>query len=532
MEIVDRAADVRDLTEEEKREIAVEQMISTIFEERIAELEFNQEDSDWVRLSGDRNYELSKGHLDKIVARSRLYFLINPLINRAVTLQADYVFAQGVNIQATNKEVNRVIQYFIDDKQNKRELTGHQARLMKEQTLMLDGNIFLVLFTDTQGTGRVQVRSILIDEITQIIANPDDQNEIWYYKREWTSEQLDGASTINVAYYPDIDYIPTFRISNIDNKPIIWDAPIYHIKAGGLSKSKFGVPETYAALDWAQAHRRFLEDWATIVRSYARFAFRLIVSGGKNAVAAAKTRLNSTVTSTNSIERNPAPVAGSTFIAPKDGSSLEPIKTAGATTSAQDGRELRMMVAAALGIPDTFFGDVDVGNLATARTLDRPTELKYRSRQTMWQDVFNVILAHVIKWSIIAPKGPLKNKINSDVDMYGSFSVGNDELTGEQFDTHVEITFPPILEHSIIDRINAVANAVTLNGKSFSVDSPELAKLTLRLMLQALGTTDIDEVLKKIFEDIDKQPVNTTKNDPGSDTMPGSNEPEQRDDER
>ena len=123
----------------------------------------------------------------------------------------------------------------------------------------------------------------------------------------------------------------------------------------------------------------------------------------------------------------------------------------------------------------------------------------------MWEGVYEIILNHVIKWAIIAPKGPLAKKVKPVIDFYGNMNLSApDEMTGEKFDTHIEIAFPPILEHSIADRITAVANAVTLNGKSFAVDSPELAKLTIRLMLQALGISNVDELTKTIFNDMDK----------------------------
>lgn len=524
MEVYDLPTDVTVLTEEDKHSIALEQAIS-IMQERIAELEFATEDKEWQRLWPDsKTFELSKGTLDKIVARSRLYYLVNPLIHRAVSLQSDYVFAQGLNIQATDADVNQVVQYFLDDKQNNKEISGHQARLLKEQTLMLDGNVFLVLFTDTMSTGRVQVRSILVDEITDIICNPDDQNEVWYYKREWQSVGIDGIIKHNVTLHPDIDYIPDNKPFNIksaagENITVLWGAPIYHIKVGALAKSKFGVPEVYAALDWAQAHRKFLEDWVTIVRSYAQFAFKVTTKGGRNAVTAARQRLGTTVSTANSVDKNPKAVTGSAFITTKDGADIEPIKTAGATTSAQDGREIRMMVAAALGIPDTFFGDVDVGNLATARTLDRPTELKYRSRQTMWQEVYKNILSYVIKWAVLAPKGPLKDKIKLQKNIYGVYTLNIDELTGENVDTHIEINFPPILEHSIQDRITAITDAITLNGKSFAVDSIELQKLTIRLMLQALGLSDVDELVNKIFKEMDTNNADSVSNN--NDTTDG-----------
>lgn len=482
-----------------------------LLSERIAELEFAQEDMGWTRLGGESTYEFSFDFLKRIVARSRLFYLNHPLIHRAVSLQADYVFAQGVNIQATDDEVNKVIQDFLDDEKNEKEITGHKARLLKEQTLMLDGNVFLVLFTDVSDSGKVQIRSILVDEIVDIITNPDDFNDVWYYKRQWTARDPETFETKQrIAYYPDIDYDPGIRgrRTSLKDGPIHWDAPIYHVNVGALAKSRYGVPEVYSALDWAQAFRNFLEDWATIVRSYARFAWKLVTPGGKNAVSAAKTRLGTTVGRSLSIEEtNPPALAGSTFVTTKDGVNVEPIKTSGATTNARDGREIRMMVAAALGIPDTFFGDVDVGNLATARTLDRPTELKFRSRQQLWTDVHHKILGHVVKWAAVAKNGPLRSQ--------AKFKLVNGRLVIEHtLDTHVEVVFPPILEHSILDRISAVANAVTLNGKTFAIDSPELAKTTMRLMFQALGLKDVDEITDRIFADIKDDTINGPEPEP------------------
>jgi hypothetical protein len=376
--------------------------------------------------------------------------------------------------------------------------------------LLLDGNIFFVLFTDKAVTGKVQVRSILVDEIVNIITNPDDQNEVWYYERRWfavDSEKL-GSPKEKRAFYPDIHYVPKIQPPTLNGVEIVWDAPILHVKTGGLSKGKFGVPETYSALDWASAHQRMLEDWATIIRAYARFAFRLTTPGGKNSVVAAKEKLGTTIAAgepSSLAERNPSPVAGSIFAARKDGVDLEPIKTAGATTSATDSRQLRLMVAAAMGLPDPMLsGEVDVGNLATAKTLDRPTELKFRSRQQLWTEVYKTIIDHIIKWAIIAPKGLLSKKINLKLNDRGDlvYLPSIDPKTGKPIDLHIEVVFPPILEHTVIERIEAVKQAVTLDGKPLVVDSPELQKLTMRLVFQALGLNDVDELVDLVFEAI------------------------------
>lgn len=508
----------------------LEQLESTVelFQERIAELEFAQEDLGWTRLGGDSSYEFSRQSLLSIIARSRLFFIQNPLLNRAILLQADYVWAQGVNIQGTNDLVNEVIQEFIDDIQNKREFTSHQSRLLKEQTLLIDGNVFFVLFTDKNDTGSVQIRSIIADEITEIVTNPDDANEIWFYKREWTSQgEQDKQFSYkqNTAYYPDIDYMPlNGKLPRTKNKfPVLWDAPILHVKTGMLAKSKFGVPETYSALDWAKAHSVMLQNWATIVAMFARYALKVTTPGNRQSILAAKNKLQTTVASGGNLgETNPATISGGVFIRNKDGVDIEPLKTSGATTSAEDSRQLRLMVASAMGLPDPMLsGEVDVGNLATAKTLDRPTELKFRSRQQLWTDVTLKILNWVVRWSIEAPSGLLSSKVRQTFDSRGKkiYKASNDPKTGKPMDLHVEVVFPPILERTIQERIDAVTSAVTLNGKTFAIDSPDLKKMTIRLMFQALGLNDVDELVQTIFDNISDAALKDNPNAPPAGTV-------------
>lgn len=478
-----------------------------LLEERIGELEGDlallPEEAGWSKLGADGQQDFSRAFLGRLIARSRLFFLHNPLVNRGISLQSIYVFGQGMNMQAAHPTVNAVVQAFLDDVSNKAELTAHQTRTETEQTLQTDGNLFFALFTNPL-TGRVQVRTIDIDEIADIITDPEDRRTVWYYKRSWTQSSIDLAtgaprSEARTAFYPDWRYRPTQRPATIGGQAVEWATPVYHVKVGGLKGMKFGVPETYAALDWAQAYKKFLEDWATITRALARFAFKATTPGGQRGVAAMRARLGTTV-STTSGETNPPPTTGATFVsAAGSGADLTPIRTAGATTSAEDGRQLRLMVAAALGLPDTFFGDADQGTLATAKSLDRPTELKFRDRQTLWADVYQDLLQYVIDQAVTAPRGPLQGTVTTDDEGRRVVTLANDPETGEPMDRTITITFPPILEHSVSETIGAVVSGFTLDGKKLLLDSAEMAELVLRQVLGALGVEDADEVLERLL---------------------------------
>lgn len=451
--------------------------------ERLAELELSLEDLNWTRLTQELNRDLSRDGLKRILALSRFHFLKNPLINRAVLVQAYYIWAQGIEIEAVDEKVDEVVQAFLNNRQNRVELTSHQARTMKEMDLQVLGNLFFVFFPNKL-MGTVVLRSIPVEEISDIVTSPDDSKEPWYYKRMWTDHVLQPDSgqyidTPRTAYYPDCDYLPKKQPKTIGGNPVMWGTPVKHVRVGGLSDMKWGIPETYCALDWAKAHTEFMSDWATMIRSYALFAWNLVTKGGKQGVAAAKSRLNTTLATTGIItqDRNPPPVAGATFISGSADQKLEPIKTSGATTSADEGRQMKLMVSAGTGIPEHMFGDINSGNLATAKALDRPTELKFRDRQTLWSDVIDDILQYVISWQVAA------RNLSEDVDRT------------------IKRTFPPILEHDVLSTVQAIVAAATLSGdqKANTLTDEE----TTRQLASALNIPDVDDLIDRLHFDKD-----------------------------
>jgi hypothetical protein len=469
-----------------------------LLESRLAELEGQLAEQSWERLSGQYEREFSRAGLREINKWARLMFLKNPLIRRGVRVQMLYVFGQGMQVRARDEAVNDVVQTFLDDAKNQAELTSQQAMQEKEVDLALFGNLYFVFFVN-RATGKVRVRTINEDEIEEIICNPEDSKETWFYKRVWTEEALDWASgrtemTQRTAYYPDWLYRPTRKPALIGGQKVMWDAPVYHVKTGGLSDMRFGVSEVYAAIDWAKAYKSFLEDWATLTRAYSRFAHKMTVPGGKAGVAAAKSKMATTIT-TGGVETNPPPTVGSMFIA-QPGVELSPMRIGGANVSAEDGRRLMLMVSAAFGVPESFFGDVSVGTLATAKSLDRPTELQMLSRQMLWADIYRKILDFVIMWAVQAPGGKLDGAVVAEDDGTPQVTV-IDPATGEELDATVDVVFPSILEHDVDALIKATISAATLDGKTLAgtVDGRTVS----RLLLTALGVQDVDELVDALY---------------------------------
>lgn len=459
---------------------AARRELSEVFaQESIPELEGTGVDEiGWRRLTTNGNAELSREQLRCVQTVSRIMFLKNPLVRRSVSLQAMYVWAQGVSITSKDEPTQKALDMIMQDRGNKRVL-GHQGRMMAEMDLQVLGNLF---FHFPTAGGKISIRSIPAIEVEDIVMNPDDGQEEWLFKRCWTQQEFSTTTgtrpgALREAYYPALHTSHELPVEQ-SGGPTVSAEPMYHIGVGRLSDMKQGVPETYPGLDWARAQTNFLNNWSKVVSAHAQFAWQVDVEkGGKKGVSEVKDRINTKIApGTGGRDPNAPPVSGATWIGAN--MKLEPVRTAGATTKADDVRRLLLMYCAASGFAEHFFGDLSTGNLATAKTLDRPTELMIMDRQKLWREALYEILCYMLT-------------------AYGIGTAQIDDKPAERPD--IEITFPPILEHDITETIGAIVSAATLDGDPMgpAID----LETTSRMLLKALGAEDIEAKIKLILAD-------------------------------
>ena len=462
-----------------------------LFAESLAELELQlRGDEGWRRLAQTMNQEFSREGIAILVEVSRAMYLSHPLIQRGVNLNTYYTWAQGFQFKAKEGRIQEeVVDLTIAEEGNQAEFYGYQSRVLTDVDQMVDGSIFLALFTDDQGD--VKVRSVPHEQMTEIITNPQDVLQVRFYRRRWSQKEFNerDGTYITKEYeclYPDISYQPRTKPESIGNISVKWDAPIIHSKVGGLKHMMFGVPQTYAALDWARAYKKFLEDWHTVVSSLARFAWRASVGGSKAQKLRDRLRRRGRpelAEGGGDDEDHGAPVAGAVWA---DKADLTPIQKSGAYTSAADAKQSRLMVGTTFDLPDTMLsGDPQQGNLATATTLDRPTELAMRNRQSLW----NAFDARVWRYIVDAKvrRGRLPGRVVRTAD--GTFVEPG-------IDPMVATVFPPILEHEPKDTVAAIVTAATLDGKTEAglIPREQLA----RSLMNAIGVEDIDAAVKEL----------------------------------
>lgn len=464
-----------------------------LLQERIAELELALDDVGYERI-GDSNFDkqFTKASIDKIAAMARVYWLKNPLIKRAVATQANYVFGQGVDVVAADEDVQTVVDAFMEDSKNRAELTGEQAMLTKETELQVTSNLFFTFFTDPLN-GATRVRTIPLSEITRIIYNPDDSKEPWYYYRQWQQPKEPGSQKYEMhqAMYPDINYMPKGGLpKHFNGIEVMALNPVYHVKTNCLSDMEYGVSEIYAAIDWAKAYKDFLEDWYTIVKSLSKFAWKATSKSGATGMAQAKQVLEGAINGGSNPMNSDLPGQAAQVWMSSDNFDLAPMPKSGATVAVDDGRRALLMVCAATGIYEHYFGDPSTGNLATAKAMEQPMLLMFQERQELWTDVFNTILGYVINQSALKPGGKLRGSMS--FNDYGESYVDMGDT-----DRSVDVKFPPILQEDVNERIDAIVKSVTLSGQT-PANTIDLKTATTQ-MLTALG--EDTDIVDKLFPD-------------------------------
>lgn len=434
--------------------------------ERLTELEAVLLTPEWNRLTADGEREFSLEGLRAAMKISRLMFLSNPLINRAITLKSQYVFGQGFTLTAKGDVGKKALDRLMTSARNRRAFTSHQMLTLREQELEVTGNLFIALVkvgTDTE------IRCIPAAEIEEIISDPEDAANVQFYRRRYNVQQGKQLRQVEKLYV-DLHYSGTVPPA-VEGVEVVANTRVYHVRVGALADMRYGLPEMHQSIPWARSYKDFLTDFIAIVKSYRKFAFTAQVEGGPMQVAEVHSKLNTQYgNGGNYTDRNAAPVAGSTAV--MSGTTLTPVKTAGATVPLEEGRRLLLMHCAGSGFPETFFGDASVGSLATAKSLDRPTELMISDRQKLWANVLETIANYAIS-----------STAGGEVeDVAGSFAT---------------CSFPPVVEHDMKELVEGLTLATTLDGKP--VAETAHFETMARLILEAVGVKDIEPILKEIM---------------------------------
>jgi len=412
--------------------------------------ELKLEDAGWISLSASSVDIIPNDKRIENLKASRLYHALDPLAHQAIRLWTDYTLGSGITWGAEDEGVKKVLEAFWNSRANKGVLSAQGQRKSSDK-LLVDGEIFFAVFL---ASSEALIRRINPLEITEIISDPDDIENVMYYKRAWTTGTGEGKVSIYRSWTNAKDVGCKDNAGKVVTAtPDAKDALVYHVAYNTIGQR--GNPLLLPALDWLKQYRRFLASRVAIMLALAKFAWRSKVKGGAAAVESVRASLDG------------KDIAAGSTLTENLGVDTQPIRQdTGSSGAYQDGRMLKLQVCAAVGIPEQYFGDISIGNLATAKTVELPMMKMFESYQTVWDGVYQDLDEIVLE----------KNGISPDK-------------------WYVDRDFPAIAPEDVLQAADALVKVIGV--------MPEFADLAdvQQTALMILGINDTAEVLDQLSKE-------------------------------
>lgn len=326
------------------------------------------------------------------------------IIKRGASLRASYVWANTLplpEVDPQKKGPRNRYERFVSNPVNKRTLLSDKAKTTLELSLATDG---CVLFLGDNSTK--SLRAIPVTEITSVMANPDFEDEVWAYRREWRSSVNGKAVDRKVWYYTDVAPADarkkTVKVGN-ENQEADQTKTILDMWVNRQVGWTFGVGDTIPALPWARIYTELLHTGKIVNDALASLIAKAKVGNKKGSD---KAGLNIGKAG-----------AGSVTTYGQD-NEVDVFSTAGKTYDFDGIRPVAAMVAAGLEVSLVhLLSDPGAAgsSYGSAATLDLPTKRAMVARQNEWVE----FLERVFEWGVGEKESPLiKFPPLEEPDMY------------------------------------------------------------------------------------------------------------------
>lgn len=347
-------------------------------------------------LNAQESSELPLATVKKMSEVSRAMAAMNPFVKRGVKARISYVWGKGIQLDKVDAAQDNI-------KLNKRRAFSSQAYEELEMTAATDGNVFraIPLETERNTEEEATVLRIPLEQITNAVSNPEDFEEVWYYKRTYTvrkTSSINGQVTTDevTRYYMSLPYYQKRQRQGKVGMPRRWkDAGVdqnyvmQHVAVNRQVGWRWGIPDVAAVVFWAKAYKEYLEDNAQLVKAYSRIAWQIKAqtqSGGQ--AAAAQVMTPPTRDPITGEQRN---IGGTGVMGP--GVEMTPTSVSSSQVDFSKGVPLASAIASGLEVSLVVItSDAGTANRSAAESLDLPTLKAMESRQLLWTEAFTELL--------------------------------------------------------------------------------------------------------------------------------------------
>lgn len=430
----------------------------------------------------------------RAVDESRRLWEYSPLAWWAIQVWTNYGLGETVKITCDDEDADAQFQECWTAQRNAELFAPDRLQDLSNYTLV-DGNTFLAAFASSVD-GSVTWAEIPVDEIQDIICDPQNAKRPLFYKRVFQMGQSPATMRTVTLYYPDwqayfdapddLDKVelPTDakRADKVtdENQPHT-EVCILHIAHNRKNrKTLWGYPILSIATPYMRSHKRFLEDRLTIVASKAMYVRKAKVQGGSRAVATMRAKLQSNLTSSNAYETNPPAVPGATLIENGAVDTTDMPMNTGAGDAKADNEMFAWMALIGAGLFPTTAG-MDTSRWATALAMDKTQAMQWSRYQTFLSSQFKKIVIITLNFA----------------ERYGnaSYDTKNAQVS---IDSLSLVDFPGIVE-SMSSLMNSGLGPLIEKGVLTPETGRKLAQVIWRIAFKALGVDDEDLTSDKTF---------------------------------
>jgi len=311
-----------------------------------------------------------------VLENCHMAYLRNPIIAAGVNYTKAFVVGEGMRVAYKNKAVEAFLEEFLTSPDN--PIAEYERALVTD--LQIDGELFLRFFEQGGQTVIVPLRPW---EVEWIETEPGFMRRPISY--HVAREVTDGKGQ---------------RVQETEDIPA---EQILHVAINRRSYELRGRPDLYCILPWAKAYKDWLEDRAR--QNYWRNALLFMVnveSASPATVAAVAARW----------KKPPAP--GSVAVESNRVHVEAVTNPVGAGEAADDGRQLKLMTAVGLQIPEYMLSDGENANLASTNNQELPALTKFGEYQRImvtqvWRPVFRRVLQNAVDAGLLPEMSPVQD---------------------------------------------------------------------------------------------------------------------------
>ncbi len=368
----------------------------------------------------------------------------NPLAMAIVEITTSFVIGKGVKVVARQKKVQRVLNEFWHDVDNR--MDERVEDMCRE--LSLYGEIYVRFFVNPYD-GTVKVRLIDPALIDQIDTDPEDiEHHLRYHMRPLGPSPTQTYDVVANTLDPGVFRGGTVANSDsqgvgngtigamvVGNKALSGQNPgdptitgkwleagkdAIQIAINKVSNAKRGKSDLATLLPWLRRYKDWLTDRVRINKYKGAFLWDVTLTGADKKTIAAK--------------------AGEYAYPPEPGSSIVHNETEtwkavqpsiAADDASSDGRAIKLMVALGATIPEHFLSDGNNNNRATATEMGLPTFLKFQRRQKILRFALTRVLNRVLEEAMRAGKLAQSTQLSGAYDiLFPEFDQSSNQELG------------------------------------------------------------------------------------------------------